>query len=182
MYLEVWLIWLIRIKFWLTLHIYQSICIKVYISACYAALIFMGFPNFQPCVFSYVRDNFRKSLYWWSKYFNIHSSTIEHFSVMVMFKLLWMIYILRVCVYVYIYINIYIYICIYINFIYVLCIYLYIYIYTYICIYTYMYIYIFICIRLYECIYIYIYVSVRARVCVCVCVIHLEPRSDEWEH
>ena len=168
MYLEVWLIWLIRIKFWLTLHIYQSICIKVYISACYAALIFMGFPNFQPCVFSYVRDNFRKSLYWWSKYFNIHSSTIEHFSVMVMFKLLWMIYILRVCVYVYIYINIYIYI--YKFYICIMYIFVHIHIYIYMHLYIYVYIYIFICIRLYECIYIYIYMCLCACVCVCVCV------------
>ena len=166
MYLEVWLIWLIRIKFWLTLHIYQSICIKVYISACYAALIFMGFPNFQPCVFSYVRDNFRKSLYWWSKYFNIHSSTIEHFSVMVMFKLLWMIYILRVCVYVYIYINIYIYI-----YKFYICI-MYIFVHIHIYIYMHLYIYVYIYIYMYTFIwmYIYIYMCLCACVCVCVCV------------
>ena len=180
MYLEVWLIWLIRIKFWLTLHIYQSICIKVYISACYAALIFMGFPNFQPCVFSYVRDNFRKSLYWWSKYFNIHSSTIEHFSVMVMFKLLWMIYILRVCVYVYIYINIYIYI--YKFYISIMYIFVHIHIYIYMHLYIYVYIYIYMYTFIWMYIYIYMCVCVRACVCVCVCVIHLEPRSDEWEH
>ena len=170
MYLEVWLIWLIRIKFWLTLHIYQSICIKVYISACYAALMFMGFPNFQPCVFSYVRDNFRKSLYWWSKYFNIHSSTIEHFSVMVMFKLLWMIYMLRVCVYVYIYINIYIYIYIYIYKFYICIMYIFVHIHIYIYMHLYIYVYIYIYMYTFIWMYIYIYICVCVRVCVCVCV------------